>query len=61
MRLGDLVARDVTATVSGSGQLLVDARGSLDASIPGSGVVLYTGRPADVRQDVSGNGAVLEG
>jgi hypothetical protein len=60
-RLGNLVARDVTATVSGSGRLLVDANRTLEASIPGNGVIVYTGRATHVRQDVSGSGAVLQG
>jgi hypothetical protein len=61
MRLDDLVTRDVTASVSGSGPMLVDARRTLQASIPGTGVIAYSGHPADVRRDVSGSGAVREG
>lgn len=59
MQLGDLAALAVRATVSGSGRLLVDAASSLIATIPGSGAVVYTGHPSDVRLDVRGSGAVL--
>lgn len=56
--LGKLVARDVKAVVSGSGLLLVTAAESLDASVSGSGAILYGGNPADVATSITGNGAI---
>lgn len=58
VQLQNLVARDVTATLSGSGRLLVHATGSLDASVPGTGVILYGGDPDNVTQNVTGTGAI---
>jgi Putative auto-transporter adhesin, head GIN domain len=61
VQLQGLTARDVTAVVSGSGRLAVDATGSLDASVTGSGLILYSGDPATVNKSVSGSGAILAG
>jgi hypothetical protein len=60
-QLAQLVARDVSATVSGSGRILVTATESLDASVPGSGAILYGGDPAHVTTSVTGSGAVARG
>jgi hypothetical protein len=59
MSLGFLVARSVTASVPGSGRLEVQATHELDASVPGSGVVVYAGRPATVTRSVTGSGAIV--
>jgi Putative auto-transporter adhesin, head GIN domain len=59
VQLENLVARDVVATLSGSGRLQVHATRSLDASVPGSGIIFYGGNPADVAKSVSGTGAIL--
>lgn len=53
-----LVAKDVRAVVSGSGSIFVTATRSLDASVSGSGAILYTGSPQDVTKSVTGNGAI---
>jgi len=58
-QLQDLVARDVHAVVSGSGRILVHPTQSLDASVPGSGAVMYVGNPAQVTSSVTGSGAVV--
>ena len=58
-QLAELVARDVHAVVSGSGRILVHPTGSLDASVPGSGAVMYVGNPASVTSSVTGSGAVV--
>jgi hypothetical protein len=57
-QLERLVARHVHAVVSGSGRILVTATNSLDASVPGSGAVLYGGDPAHVTTSVTGSGTV---
>jgi hypothetical protein len=57
--LGALTARDVTATLAGSGRLEVHANRILDASIPGSGQIVYGGHPTALNRDVSGSGAIL--
>jgi hypothetical protein len=59
MRLGDLVARHATAVVSGSGRITVNATESLDASVSGSGAILYGGDPARVVRRVTGSGAIV--
>ncbi len=61
LQLQNLAAHDVTATLSGSGRLQVQATGTLDASIAGSGEIVYSGNPATVKQSISGSGAILEG
>lgn len=58
MELGDLTARFVTATVPGSGRLEVHATHTLDASIPGSGEIVYSGQPKTFEPFVSGSGAI---
>jgi hypothetical protein len=53
-----LVARDVRAVVSGSGSVFVTATGRLDASVSGSGSILYARSPQDVTKSVTGTGAI---
>jgi hypothetical protein len=60
-QLQQLVAKDVHAVVAGSGRILVTATRSLDASVPGSGAVVYAGNPAHVTTSVTGIGAVTRG
>jgi hypothetical protein len=57
-RLTRLAATSVDAVVSGSGAIFVTATKSLDASIPGSGTILYAGNPQDVTKSITGSGAV---
>jgi hypothetical protein len=56
-----LVANDVRAVVSGSGSIFVTATKSLDASVSGSGAILYAGNPQDVTKSVTGTGAITGG
>ena len=56
--LSQLVARHVKATVSGAGQIVVHATGSLDASVPGTGEILYAGDPVDVTRSITGTGSI---
>ena len=53
-----LVAKDVRAAVSGSGSIFITATNSLDASISGSGAIVYMGNPQDVTRSVTGSGAI---
>jgi hypothetical protein len=53
-----LVANDVRAVVSGSGSIFITATKTLDASVTGSGAILYTGNPQDVTKSVTGSGAI---
>jgi putative autotransporter adhesin-like protein len=53
-----LVANDVRAVVSGSGSIFVTATNSLDASVSGSGAILFAGNPQDVTKSVTGTGAI---
>ena len=58
VQLQDLVAQDVRATMSGTGRIAVHATESLDASVPGTGSIVYTGNPPQVRKSVNGVGSV---
>ncbi len=53
-----VVANDVRAVVSGSGSVFITATKTLDASVSGSGAILYTGNPQDVTKNVTGTGAI---
>jgi len=57
-QLEGLVARDVHAVVNGAGRVVVHATQSLDASVPGSGMVAYSGDPPQVTTRVTGVGAI---
>ena len=60
-QLSELTARDARAVVSGSGRILLTATESLNASVPGSGAVVYAGNPAHITTSSSGSGAVIRG
>jgi hypothetical protein len=60
-QLSQLTARDVHAVVSGSGLIQVTATTSLDAAVPGSGTIIYTGNPPQVATSVTGSGSVTRG
>jgi hypothetical protein len=53
-----LVANDVHAVVSGSGSIFVTATATLDASVSGSGAILYAGNPQEVTKSVAGTGSI---
>jgi hypothetical protein len=59
--LGQLVARDVNAALSGDGSVTLAATHSLKASISGSGTILYRGNPPHITTTVSGNGTITPG
>jgi hypothetical protein len=56
--LGGVEATAVQAVVSGSGEIVVTATSSLDASIPGSGSIMYGGNPTNVTKSVTGSGEI---
>jgi Putative auto-transporter adhesin, head GIN domain len=53
-----LRAGDVRAVLSGSGTIHVTATNSLEASVPGSGTIVYSGHPRHVTRSVTGSGAI---
>jgi hypothetical protein len=57
-QLSQLAARDVHAVVTGSGLIQVTATTSLDAAVPGTGAIIYTGNPSQVSTSVTGTGTV---
>ncbi len=59
-QLGNLVARDVHAVITGSGLIRVTATASLNAAVPGSGAIIYSGNPR-VTSSVTGSGTVTPG
>lgn len=56
--LTQLPAADVHAVLSGSGTIHVTAAKRLDAAVPGSGTITYSGHPQDVTKSVTGTGAI---
>jgi Putative auto-transporter adhesin, head GIN domain len=56
--LGGLLAREARAVVQGSGRIDLTASRALDASIPGTGAIVYGGNPPHVTTSISGVGAV---
>jgi len=60
-QLSQLTARDVHAVVTGSGLIEVTATASLDAAVPGTGAITYSGNPAQVTTSVTGTGTVVAG
>lgn len=59
--LSQLSARDAHAVLTGSGLIKVAATSSLNAAVPGSGLIMYTGNPAQVATSVTGTGAITAG
>jgi hypothetical protein len=60
-QLQQLVARDVHAVLSGSGRILVHPTNTLQASVSGSGAIMYSGHPAHVTRSITGSGAITGG
>lgn len=59
--LGQLVARDVKAALSGDGSITLAATHSLKANVSGTGTILYNGNPPHVTTSVSGSGTITPG
>lgn len=60
-QLSQLTARDVHAAVTGSGLIQVTATASLNAEVPGTGAITYSGNPARLTTSVTGTGAITRG
>lgn len=58
-QLRELVARDASAVISGNGSLMLTATRRLDASVSGSGTIVYSGDPAHVTRTVTGAGTII--
>jgi Putative auto-transporter adhesin, head GIN domain len=58
VQLEQLVARDVHAVLAGSGRIVTHATNTLQASVPGSGTIVYSGNPAHVTTSITGSGAI---
>jgi hypothetical protein len=59
--LGQLLARDAKAALSGDGSITLTATHSLKASVSGTGTILYSGNPPHVTTTVSGTGTITPG
>jgi Putative auto-transporter adhesin, head GIN domain len=59
-QLEQLVAQDAKAVVNGSGRIVVNATNSLEASVPGTGAIVYSGNPAHVTKTITGTGAITQ-
>jgi hypothetical protein len=60
-QLSNLIARDAHAVVTGSGLIRVTATASLNATVSGTGAIIYTGDPPHVTRSITGTGAVMPG
>jgi hypothetical protein len=60
-QLEALAARDVHASLGGSGRISVTASRRLDATLPGTGLISYGGDPAAVHTSVTGSGTIVRG
>jgi hypothetical protein len=58
IRAYDLPTEAITAKISGSGSMQLNASRTLDATISGSGDIIYKGSPATVTKSISGSGSV---
>lgn len=58
IRAYDLPTEAITARISGSGNMQLNATRTLDATISGSGDIIYKGNPATVTKSISGSGSV---
>lgn len=61
VELGGLEARSVHAALSGSGRIVVHATNTVDATVSGTGAIVYLGNPAHVTTSVTGTGAIMRG
>ena len=60
-QLSQLTASQVHAVVTGAGLIQVTATTSLDAAVPGTGAIVYSGNPPRVTSSVTGVGTVTRG
>jgi hypothetical protein len=60
-QLSNLVARDARVAVTGSGLIRVTTTAKLNATVSGSGAVIYSGNPSQVTRNITGTGAVMPG
>jgi hypothetical protein len=58
-QLSQLSARDVHAVLTGAGLIQVTATSSLDAAVPGSGLIMYSGNPSQVVTSITGTGTIV--
>ncbi len=59
LELEDLPAREVQAVLSGTGRVVVKPTRMLDASVPGTGSIVYRGHPTKVTTSITGIGTVV--
>jgi hypothetical protein len=57
--LSNLIATDVLCTITGSGNMYVNATGTLKAGISGSGNIVYSGSPTVIKL-ITGSGTVTK-
>ena len=60
-QLSQLTASDVHAVVSGTGLIQVTATTSLNAAVPGTGEIVYSGNPPQVITSITGTGTITRG
>lgn len=58
LTLESLLARDATVAVGGTGSVTIHVTGSLDATVSGTGAIVYTGHPVTVTKNITGDGAI---
>jgi Putative auto-transporter adhesin, head GIN domain len=60
-QLSQLTASDVHAVLTGSGLIQVSATTSLDAAVPGTGAIMYSGNPPQLTTSITGTGTITRG
>jgi hypothetical protein len=60
-QFSNLVARHAYAVITGSGLIRVTATASLNATVSGSGAIIYSGNPPQVTRSITGTGTVIPG
>ena len=58
IKAGAMKSKDAVATVNGTGSIQINASHSVTAQVNGTGHILYSGNPGEVKQNVYGTGAV---
>jgi hypothetical protein len=60
-QLSQLIARDARAVMTGAGLIQVTTTNSLDATVSGTGAIIYSGNPPQVTTNITGIGSITPG
>ena len=57
---GSCNIKNINKTINGSGDIEVNVEKSLDATVNGSGGIIYFGNPNDLKQKINGSGDITQ-